>query len=107
MSGSFPTNADLYRVLPELVWCGFGVVLMLLQPFVKNRGALSFLALTGTAVGGALAIVAAGYAGPGFSGLIQTDSFSTFFHVLVGAVAFLVVLAAGPYLEREGLESAE
>jgi len=107
MSGSFPTNADLYRVLPELVWCGFGVVLMLLQPFVKNRAALSSFALAGTAVGAALSVVAAGYAGPGFNGLIQTDSFSTFFHVLVGTVAFLVVLAAGSYLEREGLESAE
>jgi NADH-quinone oxidoreductase subunit N len=110
----FPSSADLCRVLPELLWCGFGVVLMLLQPFVKSRGALSFLALVGTAAGAALTIVSAGYAGPGFtsvatpaSGLIQADSFSLFFHVLVGAVAFLVVLAAGPYLEREGLESAE
>ena len=103
----FPSTADLCRVLPELVWCGFGVVLMLLQPLVKNRGALSFFALAGTAAGAALSVVSAGYAGPGFSGLIQADSFSFFFHVLVGGVAFLVVLAAGPYLEREGLESAE
>src|SRR5215475_2555247 len=107
MNGAFPTNADLCRVLPELVWCGFGVVLMLFQPFLKDRGALSFLALAGTALGGGLSVVSANYYGPGFSGLIQADSFSLFFHVLVGAVAFLVVLAAGSYLEREGLESAE
>ena len=107
MNGAFPTNADLYRVLPELVWCGFGVVLMLLQPFLKDRSALSFLALAGAGLGGGLSLVSASYYGPGFNGLIQADSFSLFFHVLVGAVAFLVILAAGSYLEREGLESAE
>src|SRR5215475_179650 len=107
MNGAFPTNADLCRVLPELVWCGFGVVLMLFQPFLKDRGALSFLALAGTGLGAGLSVVSTGYPGPGFNGLIQTDSFSVFFHVLVGTVAFLVVLAAGSYLEREGLESAE
>jgi len=113
MSG-FPTNADLLRVLPELVWCAFGVVLMLAQPFIKDRGTLSFLALAGSGLGAGLAVVSAGYYGPGFttpatpsSGLIQGDAFSAFFHVLVGVVAFLVVLAAGSYLEREGLESAE
>jgi NADH-quinone oxidoreductase subunit N len=107
MSGAFPTNADLLRVLPEVVWCGFGVLLMLAQPFVKSRAALNFLALIATGAGTALAFVSAGYAGPGFNGLIQADAFSTFFHVLVGGVAFLVVLAAGSYLEREGLEPAE
>ena len=107
MNGSFPSNADLYRVLPELCWCGFGVLLMLLEPFLKNQRVLAALALIGTAAGGALSLVAAGYYGPGFNGLIQTDSFSTFFHVLVGAVAALVVLAAAPYLKREGLGSAE
>src|SRR5260370_710860 len=59
-----PRTIDIYRVLPELVWCGFGVLVML-------------------------------------------DSFSFFFRLLVGTVAFLVVLAAGPYLERERLPFAE
>jgi NADH-quinone oxidoreductase subunit N len=107
MNGAFPSTMDLYRVLPEMVWCGFGVILMLLQPFTKSRSFLNAVALVGTALGGGLSLIASAYYGPGFNGLIQMDSFSTFFHVLVGAVAFLVVLAAGPYLEREGLESAE
>jgi len=38
---------------------------------------------------------------------VQSDSFSFFFRVLVGTVAFLVVLAASPYLERERLPFAE
>ena len=107
MTGAFPSTADLYRVLPEMIWCGFGVALMLLQPFIKSRPFLSFLALVGTLGGAAMSLVASRFYGPGFNGLIEMDALSTFFHVLVGAVAFLVVLAAGPYLKRENLESAE
>src|SRR5262249_48360887 len=78
------------------------------------RGTLSILALAGSGLGAGLSLISLNYFGPGFttpatpsSGLIQGDAFSLFFHVLVGAVAFLVILAAGSYLEREGLESAE
>lgn len=41
----------MYRVLPELVWCGFGVLLMLMQPFVRSRQFFTFLALIGTLAG--------------------------------------------------------
>jgi NADH-quinone oxidoreductase subunit N len=107
MLSAFPTTVDLYRVLPEMIWCGFGVLLMLVQPFTKNRPVLTFLALLGTSLGTAFSFVASYYYGAGFNGLIEMDAFSEFFHVLVGGVAFLVVLAAGPYLARERLESAE
>src|SRR5205823_4848734 len=39
--------------------------------------------------------------------LVQSDSFTFFFRLLVGSVSFLVVLAAGPYLDREKLPIAE
>jgi NADH-quinone oxidoreductase subunit N len=45
--------------------------------------------------------------GSGFFGLIQFDTYSLFFHWLVGLVAFLVILAADSYLERENLAPAE
>jgi NADH-quinone oxidoreductase subunit N len=102
-----PRAIDAYRVLPELVWCGFGVLVMLMQPFVRSRRFFTFLALIGTLAGAAAAVTAAMHAGPGFSGLVQSDSFSFFFRLLVGMVAFLVVLAADPYLERERLPFAE
>src|SRR5712672_1526015 len=102
-----PRAIDAYRVLPELVWCGFGVLVMLMQPFVRNRHFFTFLALIGTVAGTAASVSAAMHAGPGFGGLVQSDSFSFFFRVLVGTVAFLVVLAASPYLERERLPFAE
>lgn len=104
---AFPSTADLLRVLPELIWCGFGALLMLLQPFVKSRRSLTAVAIIG-ALGG---IVGNFYAvhnpGPAFSGLVAADPFSIFFSHLVGLVAVLVILGAAPYLEREGLADAE
>ena len=100
-----PQMADILRVLPELAWCGFGVILMLLQPFVKFRQAITFIAMIGAALGTLLTFFR--IPGPGFSGLIQSDVYSLFFHWLVGLVGFLVILASDTYLERENLEAAE
>jgi NADH-quinone oxidoreductase subunit N len=97
---------DITKVLPELIWCGFGVLLMLLQPFLKSRKALTFIAMIGAAFG-TLATYCGGMPGSAFQGLIQSDTFSTFLHWLVGLVAFLVILASDSYLERENLEDAE
>src|SRR5258707_6503499 len=107
MNFATPSPADFYRVMPELLWCGFGVLLMLLQPFTKNRPALTTVAFIGAAAGTATSIFGMRYPGPGFLGLIQSDSFSFFFHLLVGSVAALVILAAETYLTREKLEGAE
>jgi NADH-quinone oxidoreductase subunit N len=96
---------NVFHVLPELVWCGFGVILMLLQPFVKSRQALTFTALAGAAAG--TLVTFSTLPGSGFSGLIQFDVFALFFHWLVGLIAFLVILSSDSYLEREGLEGAE
>jgi NADH-quinone oxidoreductase subunit N len=103
----FPRTIDLYRVLPELVWCGFGTLAMLLQPFVRNRHFFTVLAFLGALTGTGASCFAFRNAGPGFYGLVQADPFSYFFHLLVGTVALLVVLAAGPYLDRERLPFAE
>jgi NADH-quinone oxidoreductase subunit N len=102
-----PRTIDVYRVLPELLWCGFGVLVMLMQPFVRNRHLFTFLALIGTLTGTLASVISAANAGPGFYGLVESDSFSFFFRLLVGTVAFLVVLATGPYLDRERLPVAE
>jgi NADH-quinone oxidoreductase subunit N len=107
MNNGMPTIVDLKLVLPELVWCGFAVFIMLLQPFLKNRHFFTFLALVGSLGGTVLSIVSGWNYGPGFSNLIRMDAFSLFFHLLVGTVAFLVILASEAYLERENLDSPE
>ena len=103
----FPRTDDLLRALPELIWCGFGMLAMLLQPFVRSRHFFTVLALVGTVGGTGAAFVAGATPGEGFVGLIQSDEFSFFFRLLIGMVAVLVVLAANSYLERENLPFAE
>ncbi len=100
-----PHTPDVLGVLPELIWCGFGVFLMLLQPFLKNRQALTFFALIGAAAGTLSTFFA--QSATGFGGLVMFDTYSLFFHWLVGLVSFLVILSSDSYLERESLDSPE
>jgi NADH:ubiquinone oxidoreductase subunit 2 (subunit N) len=104
---AFPNTSDVLRVLPELIWCGFGALLMLLQPLTKSRGFLTTVAAVGALAGVCGNFYAVHNPGPAFSGLVAADPFSVFFSHLVGLVAFLVILAAAPYLERERLADAE
>jgi NADH-quinone oxidoreductase subunit N len=104
---AFPSSLDLLLVLPELIWCGFGALLMLLQPLVRSRQVLATVAVVGSLAGIAGNFYAVHNPGTAFSGLVAADPFSIFFSHLVGLVAVLVILAAAPYLEREGLEPAE
>src|ERR1700724_1876831 len=103
----FPRTDDLLRALPELIWCGFGMLAMLLQPFVRSRHFFTVLALVGAVGGTGASFVAGATPGEGFYGLIESDVFSFFFRLLIGMVAVLVVLAADSYLERENLPFAE
>src|SRR5260370_4345786 len=107
MNFTTPSPEDFYRVMPELLWCGFGVVLMLLQPLTKSRPVLTIVAFIGATAGTASSLLGMRYPGAGVLGLIQSDTFSFFFHLLVGSVAALVILAAEPYLTREKLAGAE
>src|SRR5258708_24968004 len=99
-----PSAADLIRVLPEIIWCGFGVLLMLLQPYLKNRQGLTLFAMVGAAVGTLATYF--GQMGSGFFGLIQFDTYSLFFPWLVCFVAFLVIFFSEFFLGRANLGPA-
>src|ERR1700681_152399 len=103
----FPRTDDLLRALPELLWCGFGMFAMLLQPFVRSRHFFTVLALVGAVAGTGAAFVAGATPGEGFHGLIVTLVFSFFFRLLIGMVAVLLVLAADSFLQREVMPFAE
>jgi len=104
-----PVREDFLRLAPELVLCVTGILLMVMEPFL-SRGRRTILA--SIAGGGAvLALAAVAYPalhqGSAFSGLLQIDRFSIFFHALIGLVVVLVMLASPDYLERENLEHGE
>src|ERR1700730_18240366 len=105
----FPPLQDLYRIAPEIVLCGFGMLVMILAPIVpKSRhGALAGVSL----VGAALALVATFYPmmrpGLAYSGLFRADSFSLFVHWIVCGLAVLAILGSIGYLQRDELDAAE
>ena len=95
---------DLYRIAPELVLCTFGIVIMLVDPFVARKRAMGWVAFIGTlaALGSIRCMML--HPGPAYSGLIRADDFSIFLHGVVVGVAALVILGSFGYLDREQLE---
>jgi len=105
----FPPVEDIYRLAPEIVLCAFGILVMLLEPFVprQRQGALGTLALLGAGVALAATRLPAAHPGTAFSGLVRTDGFSVFLHLVIGGVTLLVILGSADYLERESLPQGE
>ena len=105
----FPPIQDLYRIAPEIVLCGFGMLVMLLSPIVpKSRhGVLAGISLVGAALALVATIFPARHPGLAYSGLFRADSFSLFVHWIVCGAAFLVILGSISYLKRDDLDAAE
>ena len=87
---------DSLRILPEIVLTIAGVVVMVvdaLMPKASNRKPLGWLAALG-----ALAALAASLwqyqlpPGTAYFGVVQTDAFSVFFHVLIGGILLTSLL---------------
>jgi len=105
----FPPLQDLYRIAPELVLCGFGMLVMFLAPIVPKRshGWLACIALLGAGLAFGSTRIAAMYPGNAYSGLFRNDTFSLFVHELVCLLAFLAILGSKAYLKREDLDPGE
>jgi NADH-quinone oxidoreductase subunit N len=105
----FPPIQDLYRIAPEIVLCGFGMLVMLLAPVVSKarHGLLAGVSLVGAALALVSTFYPAMYPGLAYSGLFRSDAFSLFVHWIVCGVAFLVILGSIDYLKRDDLDAAE
>jgi NADH-quinone oxidoreductase subunit N len=105
----FPPMEDVYRLLPEFVACGFGILLMLAEPFVgrERKIWLARIALIGATFSLAAVVDSMRYPGTGFYGLVLVDDFSIYLRLVIYAVAPLVVLGSFDYLEREGIHRGE
>jgi NADH-quinone oxidoreductase subunit N len=89
---------SFFRILPEVILTVTGVVVMMIEatlPRVGNRKPLGWLAIVG--------VLAALYAslqqltlapGTAYSGLVQTDAFSAFFHILICGIVLVTLLVS-------------
>ncbi|HVA72611.1 MAG TPA: NADH-quinone oxidoreductase subunit N [Candidatus Limnocylindrales bacterium] len=105
----FPPLQDLYRLAPEIVLCAFGMLIMLIDPFVPagRRRSMGWLAFAGTLAALASLRWAAMNTGSAYSGLLRMDTFSLFVHGIVISVAALAILGSFDYLDREGIQRGE
>ena len=106
---SGPAPVEYLRLLPEMILCGVGTLLMVLTPLVRKQSSAVFGNLSLGAL--AAAICASVYAltigGDAFSRMMVVDGFTTFFRVLVCAVGIVVVLGSYRFLARERAGTGE
>ena len=102
---------DYFRILPELVLTIFGVIVMMADPLLPRRASrkpLGIVALIGAILSSFVAIVpAAHYQGTAFFGMVNYDAFAIFFHVLIGIITVLVILASYEYLDAQHIRKGE
>lgn len=100
---------DLFGSLPlVLIWLALGAVGIVIQAFVRDNTRLVFgyylCTLLATA---ALGVLTFGHTGLTFDGMVTMGGPAAFFDVLFCVAGVLTMLAARPYLQREGAEIDE
>ena len=101
--------ANLHRLMPEIILSFFGILIMVIDPFVAagKKKSMAWLSL----VGAVLALISIHFVasdpGPAYSDLISSDMFSVFVHLVVIVSAILAILGSMNYLEQEGLQRGE
>jgi NADH-quinone oxidoreductase subunit N len=100
---------DLLRLLPEIVLAGFGILVMVLEPFLAKeyKRWLGWFALLGVFAAGAANLQVASDPGPAFGGTVAVDGFSTYFIFIFLLVAALTLLGSMDYLERDHIQHGE
>jgi NADH-quinone oxidoreductase subunit N len=95
-------SVDYIRILPEIVLSIFGIIVMLVDPVLRehnSRKPLGTLALVGVLTGLAATAYQSGFDGEAFYHMVRVDTFSVFFHVVVLMIALVVILASYDYLD--------
>src|SRR5438552_356726 len=110
VSQAIPSGTEYIRALPELVLAAFGVTIMLLDPVLDEETSQKTLGLI--AFVGALAALAstwymAEFPGLAFSNMVRVDGFSIFFHVLVIAIAAVIILTSYEYMTVQKIRAGE
>src|ERR1700747_977112 len=107
----FPAEqiANLHRLAPEIVLCFFGILIMVVDPFLgpTRQRVLGWLGFIGTMAALGSVHVMAHDQGLAYSELIRADAFRHFLHVVVLVAAALAILGSIDYLNGEGLQRGE
>ncbi|MGH9523165.1 MAG: NADH-quinone oxidoreductase subunit N [Terriglobales bacterium] len=111
-AGTFttPPLADYLRILPELVLSIFGMIVMVIDPLLdpeRNQKPLGIIALIGALAALGSAFIMAAHPGTAFSGVVEVDSFSVFFHVLITAIAAVSILSSYEYMAVQRIRAGE
>src|ERR1700738_3858806 len=105
-----PQGADYMRILPELVLSIFGMLVMVVDPLLDEHNShqsLGAIALIGSLVALASTFWMAQYPGTAFWNMVRVEGFSVFFHVLVIAIAAVVILSSFEYLRVQRIRAGE
>ena len=105
-----PQSADYVRVLPEIVLAIFGMIVMFLEPLLDEdtgQKLLGVIALVGTFAALGASWFMAQSPGLAFWNTVQVDGFSIFFHVLVIAIAAVVILSSYEYMAVQRIRAGE
>jgi NADH-quinone oxidoreductase subunit N len=105
-----PPLDDYLRVLPELVLTIFGMIVMVVDPLLdpeRNQKPLGTIALVGALAALGSVFIMAAHPGTAFSGMVQVDSFSIFFHVLIIAIAAVSILSSYEYMAVQRIRAGE
>lgn len=104
-------SPNIIALLPELILTIVGVLIMLAEPLLaptSSRKPLGWFAIAGS-VGAALASCYQLHFGvlSAFSGTIQVDTFSIFFHLLISAIVLVTLLISLDYFEGSTRHAGE
>jgi NADH-quinone oxidoreductase subunit N len=102
---------QVLALLPEYILTAAAVLIMLVEAVLKptaSRKPLGWLAIAASLVAG-YASCCQLHAGPltAFSGTIQVDAFSVFFHLLIAAIVIATLLASLDYFEGHAGHAGE
>jgi NADH-quinone oxidoreductase subunit N len=107
---NIPVATDYLRILPEIVLSIFGMVIMVLDPLMeeeKSQKILGGIGLAGTLAGLLSTWAMAQSPGYAFYNMVRVDGFSVFFHVLVIAIAAVLILTSYEYMAVQRIRAGE
>lgn len=99
---------DIIPILPELILAGAALLVLLVEPFLKqDKTAVVALALVGILASAVVAFALGGEQRSAFAGMIVLNTYAVFFKVLFALAAFITILMSPRYLEVGGRHLGE